>query len=295
MIAHFYIFAHSFLYNGIDNNNEIAAKLLKFKRMIDEARQYDDNKFYIQADNFLETIILPNNITITQLINNIPDSNKIIGRDCLNLFMTLFKYSQRYPLSKEELLEYLELEDKNTCHGILVLNLQNDLPNNHQVISTVEGWLRFRRFYLGKYPENPEHFLREANKYYKRLFIHPQNKNKFLREILITHSKQIVEYLSALNDDLIDDYKKFAGDFVQFLPIFAGNHNIDAASFEGSKDPKFKFTFNVKNKDIEIYCEPHLKMYKDDSGNHNQHGRIYFQVPQEEDSHIYIGAICKHL
>lgn len=50
-----------------------------------------------------------------------------------------------------------------------------------------------------------------------------------------------------------------------------------------------------EGKTIEVYCEPHLKMYTDDVGNKNQHGRIYFNAPQKGDKVLYVGFICRHL
>lgn len=295
MTASFYICDCSFLHNGSDTPEEVCHKLLQFKEMIDEARQYTDNEFYLQSSEFCQTTILSGH-TIAQLLEDASNRKRLINRDCLNLFMGLFKICKKYKLNKKELLQYLELEDENYCNGILVLNPQSDLPDNHQVISTVHGWMQFRRFYLGKYPQSPEYFLMEAQKYYKQLRIHEDNKTKYLKEILQTHSQRIAAYLSVLNDHLLVDYSLFPGDFIQFMPIFSGNYDIDDASFEGTKADKFKCTFlTPEGKEINVYCEPHLKMYKDDSGNRNQHGRIYFQAPQKDDKCIYVGIICKHL
>lgn len=294
MIAYLYICDSSFLYNGEDTQLEVEKKLLLFKIMIDELRQYkDENILYLQTENFTDTPILPNNITIGALLYN---KNLKINRDCTNLFLSLFKLCKKHELNKKDLIENLEFENEDECNGILILNKQDDLPECHQVISTVHGWTTFRRFYLGKYPHNPEYFLSEVSKYYKKLRIHNQNKSKYLKEILSTHSQQIVKYLTALNDNLLNDYKAYKGDFVNFLPKFAGDYKIDAASFQGKKNNIFKCTFSLADKeDLIVYCEPHLKMYYDDLGNKRKIGRIYFNVPQKQDECVYIGFICEHL
>ena len=293
MIACLYICDQSFMYNGSDSDMEVARKLFDFKQMVDEARQYDDNVFYLNRMQFLETIILQGKVTIGDIVNK---RDMRIGRDCMNLFLSLFNICKSCSLSKEEMVAYLTLEDESLCHAMLVLNPQKDLPENHQVISTVAGWMKFRRFYLGKYPQSADFFLSEVKKYFKKLCIHEQNKCRYLREILDTHSRRLVEYLTALNDNFLDEYNKFSGDLVQFLPVFSKAHCIDGASFEGNKDEKFKCVFSLEGGDIfEAYCEPHLKMYADDSGNRNQHGRIYFRAPQKTDEKIYIGFICQHL
>lgn len=293
MKACFYISDRSFCHNGQDNDQIVGTKILAFKEMIDKAKQYDDNDFFLNKENFINTIILSNNITIEDLLSY---KKEQMNRDFMNLFMSLFKICKKCPLSQDELLKYLELEDETICHGILVLNHQNDLPDNHQIISTIEGWLKFRRFYLGKYPQNPIYFILEAKKYFDKLHIHEHNQKKYLKDILYTHSQRIVNYLSALNDCFLDEYKEFQGDLVQFLPIFALNHNIDDASFEGKKCNKFKCTFPLTEKEkFEAYCEPHLKMHTDNCNNKNQPGRIYFHSPKKSDSYIYIGFICRHL
>lgn len=298
MIAYFYICDSSFLYNGKDTQQEVVNKLLLFKIMIEKLSLYkDENVLYLQNENFIDTPILPNNITIGSLLNTNNNVNSF-SRDYSILFLSLFRTCKKYNFSKKELIKNLELENEEKCNGILILNKQDDLPECHQVISTVDGWITFRRHYLGKYPHNPEYFLSEVKKYYKNIQIHNQNKSNYLKEILSTHSKQIIKYLAALNDNLLEDYKKFEGDFIHFLPVFAGNYGIDGASFEGKKNKKFTCSFSSADKDdLIVYCEPHLKMYNDDLGNKRKNGRIYFGPPKDKkkDKCVYIGFICKHL
>ena len=214
MIAHLYICDQSFVYNGQDSDREVERKLLEFKLMVNKAKEYRDNEFYLNNNQFTNTVILSNKVTIADVLNT---GGRRLGRDSMNLFLSLFKICKKCTLSKNELVEYLELEDETQCNGILVLNTQDDLPKNHQVISTVGGWLQFRRYYLGKYPGDTVYFLEEAKKYFTRLCIHEHNKDKYLKEILSTHSQRIVAYLSVLNDFFISDYKEQY--FGKFLPI----------------------------------------------------------------------------
>lgn len=291
MIAHLYISDQSFLYNGSDSTIEVEKKLLEFKKMVDEFSEYDDNEIYLNNEQFADTVILSGGVTIISVL-----TQRIMDRDCLILFQSLFKRCRECHLPKKDLIERLDSENETQCNGILVLNYQEDLPKNRQVISTITGWLEFRRFYLGKYPGNAEFFLSESRKYFKNLCIHEQNKDRYLKDILYTHSQRIVKYLSALNDYFLAEYKISQWDMVHFLPEFSERHGIDDASFEGKKYKKFKCTFSLQEGTcFEAYCEPHLKMYKDDVGNQNQQGRIYFHAPQKSDVKIYIGFICKHL
>ena len=296
MIASLYISDHSFLYNGSDSNIQVEKKLLNFNRMIDYVKQFDDNHFFYNANKFLQTVILKDDITIGDILNS-TRNNQYLHNDCKLLFFKLFKFCKKTTVEKnKDFIEYLKLESDKECNGILVLNKQEDLPCSLQIISTIEGWLDFRRFYLGKYPKDSRYFISESKKYFNHLLIHEQNSQNYLKDILDSHSNRLVHYLSALNDHFLCDFSKFNGDLIQFLPVFSSRYGIDDASFEGTKKDKFKCTFQSEdNGNIEVYCEPHLKMQKDDKGNRKQLARIYFKAPLKSDTFIYIGFICRHL
>ncbi len=292
MIASLYICCKSFLHNGIDSDREVEMKLFTFGDLFDRVSKMSDNKFHLNNENFLDTVLLSDGTTILDIISN----KRRIQQDCLILFLKAFKNCKKNKLTFSELLEYLELEDCNNCNALIVLNHIDDLPKNRQILSNYTEWVKFRRIYLGKYPKNPEFFLSECRKYYDKLIIHEDNIQS-AKKVIETHSQSIVVYLGYLNDHLIDEYKASAPDFIGFLNYFATKYGIDEASFEGSKESVFYFTFNIEGTPINAYCEPHLKMYKDDAGNQNQHCRIYFQKPDTSkgDCPIYVGFIGKHL
>lgn len=70
MIAHLYICDQSFLYNGHDSVCEVERKLLEFKLMVNRAKQYSDNEFYFNGNQFMNTVILSDKITIADVLSS---------------------------------------------------------------------------------------------------------------------------------------------------------------------------------------------------------------------------------
>lgn len=292
MIASLYICCKSFLHNGIDSDREVEMKLFTFGDLFDRVSKMSDNKFHLNNENFLDTVLLSDGTTILDIISN----KRRIQQDCLILFLKAFKNCKKNKLTFSELLEYLELEDCNNCNALVVLNHIDDIPKNKQILSKYDEWVQFRRMYLGKYPKNTEYFLSECRKYYDKLVMHEDNIQS-AKKVIETHSQSIVLYLGYLNDHLIDELKTSTYDFAGFLKYFASKYSIDKASFEGTKKSVFNFTFNMNGTPVNAYCEPHLKIYSDDAGNKKQHCRIYFQKPDTSDADcfIYVGYIGEHL
>lgn len=288
-----YICNETFSHNISDSNIDVKRKLSDFQKMLDEIRKYkDENTIYLIVESFISTVIFDDGKTIGEIISDHQNSELTYGNEVLMLLYSIFKHCKRSDISLEEMKEYLNLEDENNCNAIIVLNPLDGYEKHLQVLSNVGSWFQFRRNYLAKYPGDEHFFISESKKFFLNLCINEGTKTT-LKEVLKSHSRQIVAYLSVLNDSLIADYMLFGNaNFVSFLPHFAMKYKMDAASFEGRKDEKFRFSFPDGTN---AYCEPHLKMYKDDSGNTNQHCRIYFKSPEIDDSIVYVGSICKHL
>lgn len=292
MRADLYIYHDTFSYNGNDSSEEIKQKLLEFKELIEKIRDYkEDNVLHAVKEKLFNTIIDQEGITIKDFFENQTLIKSKYGLDILKIVLTVFKYCHNCIATLSDLEEYLELESESECNALLVLNKIPNIENGIQVIANVKGWLNFRRHFLIKYPKEKEYFISELTKYFPGLIINP-NIGSVIDDVWHTHTRQIVIYLSILEENLFPDLKKFKGDFIQFLDWFARNYHFDGASFEGKKDKKFLCTFNNGNS---FYCEPHLKMFKDDNGNKGQHCRIYFKAPDNGESSIYIGYICSHL
>lgn len=293
MKADLYICSTTFSYNLTDSIDDIRKKVSDFNLMTEKIREYsEENSLYLNFNDFSSTIIFNDGKSINELIANYTNSTSKYGKDIITLIFSLFKYCQESNESLNTMKQCLEIYDKDSCNGLIVLNPLEGYEHNIQVISNIDDWYKLRRFLLAKYPIDEHFFIDETKKYFPSLQIHESTKS-LLKDVLKNHSHRIVEYLSILNDFLIKEFNQIRNnDINNFLPLFALKYNIDDASLEGQKDNKFMRIFPDGTK---AYCEPHLKMYKDDSGNNNQHCRIYFKKPNKGEKIVYIGCICQHL
>ena len=293
MKADLYICNETFSHNSTDSFNEVKMKLSDFQIMLERIVEYsDENSLYLVKEGFMSTIIFGDGRTITEILSDYHTSITSYGKDILTLIISIFKHCKNSNISIDVMKDYLNMEDAMNCSAIVVLNPLKGFEKNVQVLSNVKGWLQFRRFFLAKYPHDAHFFIEESKKYFPNLLIHEGTKAT-LKNVLDTHPQQIVKYLSVLNDDLITEFNNVGGgDLNSFLIWFKSKHNLDGASFEGKKENKFYFNFPDGTN---AYCEPHLKMYKDDAGNHNQHCRIHFKTPKTNESKVYVGCICQHL
>lgn len=292
MDADLYINEYSFRHNGEDSSDIVVRKILSFGDMIDEIRLYKDNRMFCDNENLCNTILFPDQRTVNDILfNSYRNSN--FNRDVVNVFMTLFKHCKQKGYTLNEIEELLQYESRDLISAILVLNKQENLPENKQIISTLSGWFKFRRFYLGKYPFDSTNFLFEAKKYFKNLVIHSQNKERYLSTVLNSHSQQICSCLGVLNDSFLKEWAEYPGDIFQFLSLFASRHHLDGASSQDG-DERFICKFEGDNEEQRA-CKLHLKMYRSDCGATNQHARIYFAPPKVDENCIYVGFICNHM
>ena len=293
MKADLYLCSTTFSYNLSDSIDDLKKKLSDFHLMIEKIREYDyENTLYINFLDFTSIIIHDDGKSINELISNYQYTVSKYGKDITTILYAMFKYYQQSNVSLNDMEQFLDIHNKDFCNGIIVLNPLKGYENNRQVMSNISEWYNFRRFFLAKYPNDEHFFLEETKKYFPNLQIHESTKS-LLKDVLKNHSHRIVEYLSILNDFLIKEFNQIKNkDINNFLPQFAKKYKIDDASLEGRKDEKFIRIFSDGTK---AYCEPHLKMNKDDSGNNNQHCRIYFKKPNKGESIVYVGYICQHL
>lgn len=294
MVAHLYLSGDSFKHNGTDSDIVVAKKLVDFHDLIDTLLEYqDDNKLFVFKDGFMSSRIFQDGTTVQDIFEDPTNSFSKYGKDAVTLFFSIFKHFKDERTTIDDIKEYLEWEDENNCHGVLVFNSTSTLPTTHQIISNIKGWLDFRRHYLAKYPKSPVYFAKELRKYYPKIIFH-SSLTQQVSDVYETHPISIIRYLSVMEDHLVSDFTNYGKDFIGFLSWFAGEYHLDGASLEGIKDRQ-RFTFSFDD-GTEAYCEPHLKMHSDDNGNSNQHCRIYFRKPESgDDQVVYVGCICEHL
>ncbi len=294
MIAHLYLCNRSFRWNGYDNLADFQLKMTNFQKMMERINNYpEENLLYLFVDSFLSTEILER-VTMSEIITDYDKAIDMIGKEAYVILMAIMKRCKATHATIWDLKEYLSMEDENTCHAVVVFSPLKGLAKHLQIISNEQGWLDFRRHYLGKYPKSPSYFLDESKKYYPGLSLYQGNEST-MKDVVHTHPMLIVKYLAALNDYFTVEFFDSGKDLKDFLPLFALKYKLEDASLEGSKDQKFFFDFYENDATITAYCEAHLKMYHDDRGNENQHCRIYFKKPIKGEPYIYVGYIGEHL
>ena len=300
MKANLFIDSNTFKYINDTHQQEVIKKIIDFSELLEcISTNYEDEVFVNNID-FYTTEILPS-VTLNDFL--FVNSNEYECKDVIDLLLRLLTSFQDNNCDEETVLNIIN--DNNSCSGLIVLNKQNNIGviNEKQILSTKQDWFDFHRNYLIKQPcETTKDFLKDVRKYFIRLYIHPDNE-EYIKKIYKTHLKRIIQYLSLMNDKMIDEFKndaRYHNDFVSFLAWFKTAHSeIDDASFQGNfknhhEKKEFEKEFEINGEKKKFLCEPHLKMFRDDYGK-NSHGRIYFKALKFEDSFIYIGLITNHI
>ena len=293
MIASLYICDKSFVYNGTDSDAAIVRKMNDFCDLIEhtQCEQFKkDNKLYLNNNQFWTT-----KISKQLIMSELFDISKrpAVFRDVLNRLQQGLQICNPIRIcNNESLLEFLEFEDGGSACAIIVFNKQNDLPNNKQIFSTIEGWREFRRAHLLKYPHDVPYFLNEAKCVFPDLVINPKTAN-FMTEIYESHFQKIVTCLSYLNNQIRDELKNFKGGRQAFID--APKPYGMKCSNEGTSLPKFYIPFVCNGETKIAYCEPHLKYNCDDFGHKQRVMRVYFELPNCDDKKVYVGYIRKHI
>lgn len=304
MIANFYLMAESFAQNGDLTDEIIEYKIKRLSEDVSLIHQYKDtNKLYtnyidLYPQIFFQTFTVEDFLCDPQKLKQ-----KGIDRDVINSLQKILERSSDTNFSSSEVIDGLiDWNNEDECHGIIAFHKIDQVDENFQIIYGIDGWLKFRRYYLSLYPKNNIFFIDECNKYFPNLYLHERNKGT-IDTILKDCCKKIIYHLSALNDDFkaIDITNLNRS---QVLEKFSTNSKLDeTASLEGnaSRKPAYTFTFvNEEKEDVEVCCEPHLKLcYNDNPGDtsYSTNRRIYFHegFSTIKKGKILIGHIGNHL
>jgi hypothetical protein len=302
MIAHFYLLAESFQNNSKLSNNEIEEKVKRLAEDVKIIHEYKEtNKLYTNYDEIYPQIFY-SHYTVENFICNPQElKQKGIDRDVINALQNILQKSAETKItSKEAKDELLSWIDENNCHGLIAFHAIVGFDDNLQIIYGIDGWYKFRRYFLGEYPKNANFYIDECIKYFPNLYFHERNRQT-IKSIFDDCPKTIIYHLSALNDKFKDCIKDGLNR-TQILERFSIYAKLDeTATLEGEAARKKDFTFQFLNDsgvNENICCEPHLKLcYSDIDKSYSNDRRIYFHEgkPNIRKGHILVGHIGKHL
>jgi hypothetical protein len=305
MIANFYLMAESFAQNESLTSEIIEDKIKRLSEDVTLIHKYkDNNKLYTNYTDLYPQIFYET-YTVQDFVCNPQElKQKGIDRDIINSLQKILDKSTDTKITSSEVIsDLIHWNDAETCHGIIAFHKIEGLDESFQIIYGVDGWLKFRRYYLSIYPKNNIFFIDECTKYFPNLYLHERNKET-VAEILNNCPKKIVYHLSALNDEFkeIDSTNLNRS---QVLEQFSIKSKLDeTASLEGnaSRKPALTFSFlDEKNKTVSVCCEPHLKLCHNDNypgdKSYSTDRRIYFHegITTIEKGKILIGHIGDHL
>lgn len=298
MIANLYISSKSFEFNGSDSNSEISEKIANFYNLVTFVNSLKQDQFFVNWTDLTTTIIASDNLTIDMLVFGQIQDLPIEFQNVAYLLRKII-HSLRHDGSTEDvLIETINKLSENDCNGLVVFNKLYDykIGLEKQIITNKDDWYSFHRYYLSYFPIAPEYFLDECKIYFPHLLISECVKRE-IRDVFNTHIKKICNYLTFLNDNLLNEWKiSPIEDFHIFLDAFYRKYGIDEATNQGDKNSKLYKDFKLEDgSNKTIYCNPHLKMFSDDKENSNSHCRIYFKTPDKSDKLIYVGLITKHV
>jgi hypothetical protein len=155
MIAHFYLLAESFQNNSNLRNNDIEDKIKRFAEDVMLIRKYKEtNKLYVNYNEIYPQLFY-SHYTVEEFICA-PQKLKQNGvdRDVINAWQTILQKSEKTKITSQEAKEVLlAWIDENNCHGLIAFHQIDELDEHLQVVYGIDGWYKFRRYFLGKYPK----------------------------------------------------------------------------------------------------------------------------------------------
>ncbi len=300
MKAEFYIVAESFANNENFTTPEIESKTKLLSNDIVYIRKYSEtNKLFVHHDIY--NINFLNGVLLSDLLFNPQIGKQHLDRDVYNALQRILIETAVTTYSTQEVITVLLPEhNRDLCHGLIAFNSVAGVAPEFQIVYNSQGWLDFRRHYLGLYPKNENFYINECIKYFPNLYFHERNRVS-INSIFDDCPMKIIYHLAALNDKFKSIDKKNKNR-TQVLEAFSIISQLDeTASLEGHAARKVDFTFvfvNNKKESVEVCCEPHMKLcYSDTSREYSNDRRIYFHegIPSINEGKILVGHIGRHL
>ncbi len=267
MRAYLYICDCTFHHNGSDTDKDVYEKVVRLGEMFQAIRHHrNENTLQINTENFLNTKLLGDNSTIKNILWEA--KAKQCPRDAHVILLSLINTTPSCSYSYQDMIDTLsdDFEDENNINALVAMNKVDNIPESRQVLYDVEGFYRFRRYYVEKYPsQDPMTFLRDIGNYYDHIELNSDRKPLASKmENVMNRAKDIAHALTALNDDFFKEYndkeKDGLHDTNHFLDAFAKRHSMDGGSTGRNKHKELYYNFEGKGT---LYCGPHLKFKSD--------------------------------
>ncbi|MCD4845904.1 MAG: hypothetical protein K8R25_15595 [Methanosarcinales archaeon] len=305
MKADLYLFNSSFIDKDeispdifCDNLRELQKTILHINKI---NNQFPSEKDQVFRNNDIFYIKIFENVTIHDILF-VKNEYFSKYRDEISILRKiLINHAKQSDLTEEEIV-FLLMNNSDALTGLLCFHsIDVDEIDDKLIIQTKEHWDNFHRYFLSKNPVDESNFYYESQKYFTNINFHP-NVEPSLRGLeggLKKFAKGIVYNLTQLNDN----FSKYnnPSDRIRTLRKFSSICKVDASA-EGDTRRRSSLTFDFIDENsnpISIYCEPHLKLGKNDlpGDTHFYFNRIYFHEgkPDVEGGRILVAHIGKHL
>lgn len=305
-----------FTYNGLDQEADIRAKLEAFVTDIRDI-VYDahtnDTQFVVPVDILSWEIF--EKMSFQKAISSYLDS------DQSGIFYAMMgNMSETENLTLDTLREQCRYKaEEESIHSLLSFNIEKQEQINnpyiqfdeYEIVYNKSTWDTLRRQILGNHPGTPSEFVKTSRVLFKNVEFHDEcvntledNEYKYLSIV----PRKLVYYISCLNDCFYNHLSTYGNKRNEntLLADFSGKYGLDeAGSLQGNSKKKdlLRRTFkNAENNDIQVLCEPHLKIaspdnnYQGKSVGRNFHPRIYFHYQRPEfPNKVLVGAMGEHL
>lgn len=302
MIAHFYLLAESFQNNAKLSYAEVEEKVKRLAEDVQRIHQYKEtNKLYTNYEEIYPQIFYAHYTVETFICCPAKLKQNGVDRDVINALQNILQKSESTTKTSQEAKnEIVSWIDENNCYGLIAFHKIEGFDASLQIIYGIDGWYKFRRYFLGKYPKDENFFIDECIKYFPNLYFHDRNR-RTVKSILHNCPKKIIYHLSALNDKFKDCVKDGLNR-TQILERFSISAKLDeTATLEGNSKRKKNYTFSFPNNSgiyENVCCEPHLKLcYSDTDRSYSKDRRIYFHEGKAniQNGRILIGHVGTHL
>ncbi len=252
--------------------------------------------FSYWKEEFLNTVIFEDGTTVQELLLQ-PKKHGSLGKDLSPVIINIIKVAKQSELFLSSLDEDLtsrknSRNDENDI-GLVLCDIESPFETtigcSADILELHFNILQSGRLTVGN--------LKSEGKYaFENLIFSKLNDSGF-KDVAKSHHDGIMKALKLLNASFSKEYFELREslDKGKALESFGINHKeIDGCSseaYESSFDVEFEMEDGAK---IIKTCTPHLKLNYNDRRQYGNYARIYFALPEDKNSPIFVGRIIPH-